>query len=116
MKTCYYLFTLTLLLLFVCLGSLNVLYANGITLEMVKGDRSKLPKGPSPSTLATYKPSEAETFTFTLTGFADKEYYEISVVLSRSNFKGYAANFPTNSGGKYKDLEFLKSDFCSLSG
>ncbi len=116
MKDRYYIFLFTLLLLMFCLGSLNVLYANGITLEMIEADKSKLPKGPSPSTLATYKPSEAEIFTFTLTGFADNEYYEISVVLSRSNFKGYAANFPTNSGGKYKDLEFLKSDFCSLSG
>lgn len=115
MNTRYYIFSFTLLLLFVCLGSLNVLYANGITFEMLQDDRSKLPEGPSPSNDATYNSTTAQTFTFTLTGIEDNEYYDISVALSRSNFKGYAANFPKDGGGTYKDLEFLQSDYVQTA-
>lgn len=108
MEPRFYIFSLTLLFLFVFLGSLNVLYANGVTLEMIDGAKTKLPKGPSPSNHTTYDPTQAQTFTFTLTGFEDDEYYEISASLTRSNFKGYAAHFPTDGDGQYKDLEFLK--------
>lgn len=111
MKKRYSLLSFTLLLLLVCLGNLTVLDANGITFEMAETDRSKLPKGPNPKNEDTYDPTKAETFTFNFTGLADNEYYRVSASLTRSNFKGYAANFPTDSDGRYKDLEFLKSDY-----
>ena len=114
MKTRYSLFSFTLLLLFVCLGSLNVLYANGnsITFEMVETDKIKLPKGPNPTNYTAYDPSTAETFSFSLTGFSDNEYYTVSASLTCSDFAGYAANFGDNT---YKDLTFLKSDYVQTT-
>ena len=118
MKKAAIFFTLifcSLLLLFVCLGSLNVLYANGsITFDMVEADKSKKSKGPTPANSNPYDPTTAQTFSFNLTGLSDNEYYKISASLTRSNFKGYAANFGNNTA--YKDLSFLNSDYVDPSG
>ena len=75
------------------------------------------PTGPTPGDEpdkdgTTYDPSTAQTFSFSLTGFAENEYYEIGVTLARSNYAGYAANFGRNT---YKDLAFLESDYVQTT-
>ena len=105
----YYISLITLLLIVCFVGTVE-----SVTLEMHESDKSQKPEGPTPTNYPKdknenpYDPTTAQTFSFTLTGLAENEYYKISAVMTRSNYEGYAANFGDNT---YEDLLFLRSDY-----
>ncbi len=108
----FYIFLCVLFLIFSVYGPLFA-----VTLEMSATDKSKLPEGPAPSNYPTdsqgtaYAASMAQTFSFAITGLQPNQYYRISAKLTRSNYDGFAANFPADGTNKYKDLAFLRSDY-----
>ena len=111
-------FFLTLLLTFTVL--IFPVFVSAVTLTQSFSASDK-PKGPTPafypkdSNNKKYDPTTAQIFSFRLTAnLTEVSYYTVTAELSRSEYPGFAANFPEKGdkdSKKYKDLMFLRSDY-----